>query len=64
MSLFVVVSRRKSNGSEFIENTGEPEGYVEYADAKTAADRLNDDPEENASWEYFVGRVVPVEEES
>lgn len=61
MTLFVVVARRKAGDSEFIEDTDEPEGFLEYDDAKSVADRLNDDPEESAVWTYWVGKVVPVE---
>lgn len=61
MSLFVVVSRNKRTRSEYVADLN-PEGYFEYSDAVRDAAIVQ--KEDGDGYEVFVGKVVPVEEET
>lgn len=58
MTLFVVVTRSKRDGKEYIEASREVEGYEEYADAKAHADWTREHVHED--FDVYVGRVVDV----
>lgn len=61
MSLFVVVTRNKRDGKEYLLSDA-PEGYVELSRAREDRDRHQQ--LDGEMWDVFIGKVVPLEEEA